>query len=476
MGQWLDGLTLWLSAHPEWLALAIFLIAFVECLAIAGLVVPGTVALFAVAVLAGRGALTLGEVLLLGYLGGLLGDAVSYFIGRHFHQGIRKLPMLRTHPQWIDSAESYFQRYGVTSLLIGRFIGPLRPMLPMVAGMFDFPLVRFLLISLLAAAGWSVAYLMPGWATGAATRLPLPEGFWPQAGVVAAGIALLIGLSVHTSWQTRDKGTRMIAAASLLMLAAVLIGWPWLSQLDQGLMALIQEHRSTVLDPILVRITKAGDFRSQLVIASAVVVILAATRQWRPALFAIGALLGAAVLNGTIKLFFARIRPEVLSTPLTTFSMPSGHTSAAFALFLTLAVLAGRGQPPRMRLTWVLLGSLPALAISISRLYLGAHWPSDVLAGALLACCTCALSLSVVQWRSRLQPLPNLTWWLLIPTCVVLLGYFATAHYDRSLAIYQYTHPQSSPDACETPLGKATADRAAVGENRTDQANSSPCN
>ncbi|MFP3526834.1 VTT domain-containing protein, partial [Pantoea sp. SIMBA_072] len=85
----------------------------------------------------------------------------------------------------IGSAETYFQRYGITSLLVGRFIGPLRPMLPMVAGMFDMPLPRFIAVSLVAGAGWSVAYLLLGWATGAAMRLPLPEGFWLDAGIIA---------------------------------------------------------------------------------------------------------------------------------------------------------------------------------------------------------------------------------------------------------------------------------------------------
>jgi membrane protein DedA with SNARE-associated domain len=471
MGEWLDGLTLWLSANPEWLAMAIFLTAFVECLAIAGLIVPGTVALFAIAVLAGRGPLSLGEVLLLGYLGGLLGDALSYFIGRYFHQGIRGLPVLRNHPQWIGTAESYFQRYGMTSLLIGRFIGPLRPMLPMVAGMCDFPLVRFALVSAVAAAGWSVVYLMPGWATGAATRLPLPEGFWPQAGVVAAGIAVLIGLCLHTSMRGREKGTRLIAAASLLLLAAVLIGWPWLGQFDQGLMALIQEHRSSVLDPILVRVTKAGDLRTQVVAAAAVLIILLALRQWRAGLFAFGTLMGTALGNMTIKAFFGRVRPDVLSTPFTTFSMPSGHTSASFALFLTLGVLAGRNQPPRMRLVWLLLASLPALAISLSRLYLGAHWPSDVLAGALLASFVCALSLSLVQWNGRLPAVPVRSWWLLVPACVLVLGFFASTNFSREFARYHYNVPHEATDACDTPVAQANAQSSSPA-----QANSSPCN
>ena len=154
MGQWLDSITGWLTLNPEWLAVAVFIVACVECLAIAGLIVPGTVLLFAIAALAGSGALSLSETLLLGFLGGLLGDAVSYFLGRHFHQNIRRLPGLRHHPEWMNGAETYFHKYGIASLLVGRFIGPLRPMLPMVAGMCDMPIPRFIGVSLLAGAGW----------------------------------------------------------------------------------------------------------------------------------------------------------------------------------------------------------------------------------------------------------------------------------------------------------------------------------
>ena len=152
MGQWLDSITGWLTLNPQWLAAAVFIVAFVECLAIAGLIVPGTVLLFTIAVLAGSGALPLGETLLLGLLGGLLGDAISYYLGRHFHQNIRRLPGLRHHPEWMNGAETYFHKYGIASLLVGRFIGPLRPMLPMVAGMCDMPFPRFAAAEAAAAA------------------------------------------------------------------------------------------------------------------------------------------------------------------------------------------------------------------------------------------------------------------------------------------------------------------------------------
>ncbi|WP_422421240.1 bifunctional DedA family/phosphatase PAP2 family protein [Pseudomonas sp. GZD-222] len=438
MGQWLDSLTGWLGANPQWLGLAIFLVACVECLAIAGIIVPGTVLLFGVAVLAGSGALSLGETLLLGFLGGLLGDAISYTLGRKFHQNIRRLPLLRHHPEWIGGAETYFQRYGIASLLVGRFIGPLRPMLPMVAGMFDMPLPRFIAVSLLAGAGWSVAYLLPGWATGAAMRLPLPEGFWLDAGLISAGLALLLGVSINCSLRSLRGGTRIIALLSLVALAALFLGWPYLHEFDQGLMTLIQEHRSNVIDGTVVLITRMGDFRTQLFLGGLLTGLLLLARQWRPAIFAGATLIGTALANGSLKWLFARARPEVLTDPLTTYSMPSGHSSAAFAFFLVLAVLAGRGQPARMRLTWILLGCLPALAIALSRVYLGAHWPTDILAGAMLACCICATSLTVIQRREPLTALPLKVWWLILPACVALLTFFSLHSLPHALLRYQY--------------------------------------
>ncbi|UVJ43466.1 bifunctional DedA family/phosphatase PAP2 family protein [Pseudomonas sp. LS1212] len=438
MGQWLDSMTGWLTANPQWLGLAVFLVACIECLAIAGIIVPGTVLLFAIAVLAGSGALTLGETLLLGYVGGMLGDAVSYFLGRRFHQNIRRLPLLRHHPEWIGSAELYFQRYGIASLLVGRFIGPLRPMLPMVAGMFDMPLPRFIIVSLIAGAGWSVAYLLPGWATGAAMRLPLPEGFWPEAGVVAGALALLLGLGINSSLRNQPRATQMVAVLCLSLLIALFIGWPYLTQLDQGLMTLIQEHRSSAIDSAVVVITRLGDFRTQLMVGGLLTGLLLLARQLRPALFAGSTLLFTALANGSIKWLFARARPEVLTSPLTTYSMPSGHSSASFALFLVLAVLAGRGQPPRMRLTWLLLGSLPALSIALSRVYLGVHWPTDILAGMMLACSVCAISLSLIQLRTPLVAMPLRVWWLIVPGCVALLTFSALYALPHALVRYQY--------------------------------------
>lgn len=438
MSQWLESLSGWLTQNPEWLGLAIFVIACVECLAIAGIIVPGTVLMFAVAVAAGGGALTLWQTLLLGYAGGLLGDALSYALGRRFHQNIRRLPVLRHHPEWMTGAESYFHKYGIASLLVGRFIGPLRPMLPMIAGMLDMPVPRFILVSLVAAAGWSIAYLMPGWATGAALRLPLPAGFWPEAGVVAAAFAVLIGLCAQQSLHHQRRTPYLAAALSAAILLGLFLGMPHLQALDNGLLAVMQDERAPHLDHLMVLITRLGDFNTQLFAGLLLCALLAIARQWRALLFAGSALLGTALLNGLLKHLFARTRPEVLLEPLHTYSFPSGHSSAAFAFFLVLGTLAGSGQPARLRLAWMVMACLPALAIAMSRVYLGVHWPTDVLAGAMLASALCAASLAAVQWREPLGALSPRAWWLILPACIALLGGVATWALPTAMQMYRY--------------------------------------
>ncbi|MCQ4294132.1 bifunctional DedA family/phosphatase PAP2 family protein [Pseudomonas stutzeri] len=438
MSQWLETLTQWLAANPQWLGLALVIVACMECLAVVGLIIPGTIMVFAIAVLAGSGVLTLGQTLLLGFVGGLIGDLLSYALGRRYHQGIRSLRGLRDHPEWLLRAEHYFQRYGVASLLVGRFIGPLRPMLPMTAGMLDMPFGRFLLVSLCAAAGWSMAYLLPGWSAGAAMRLPLQDGFWSEAAVVVGALLILVGATAFGSLRQLRWVSAVSAGLSVVILLGLFFGWPHLKELDEGLLAVIQGERSATFDRIMVIITRVGDFHTQLWAAVLLCVLLLASRQWRATVFAILTLLGTATANGALKATFARVRPEVLMEPLSSYSFPSGHSSAAFAFFLTLGVLAGRGQPPRLRLAWLVLASLPATAIALSRVYLGVHWTTDVTAGALLAACICAVSLTLAQWRSPLTAMPPKVWWLILPACLGLLGAFSIWALPTAMQMYRY--------------------------------------
>jgi undecaprenyl-diphosphatase len=196
MGPWLDSVTGWLTANPHGWAWP-FYRACVECLAIAGMIVPGTVLLFAVAVLAGSGACRWAKPCCWASSAACWATCCltrwADFPPEHPPPAL-----LRTTrngwpgPKPTSSATASPACWSaVSSARCAHAADGRRDVRHAAAALHS--------VSLLAGAGWSVAYLLPGWATGAAIRLPLPEGFWPQAGIVAASIAVLLGLSIHAN-------------------------------------------------------------------------------------------------------------------------------------------------------------------------------------------------------------------------------------------------------------------------------------
>ncbi len=201
--------SLWqtLHAHPEWVAVAIALLAFIECFAIVGLIVPGIVLLYAAAFVAGGGELGLWSALGCAFIGAVLGDSASYLLGRRFGPAIRVLPPFSNHPEWITRGEGFFIRHGTASIALGRFVGPIRPILPLIAGMLRFPNLRFHIVNICSALLWAPAYILPGFVLGAS----LQHAIDPPPGLIVGLLICLIwcwGMSRLTTaaWQAGEPG------------------------------------------------------------------------------------------------------------------------------------------------------------------------------------------------------------------------------------------------------------------------------
>lgn len=184
----IETLLTWLQHHPGWILAAIFSIALAESLAVVGLLVPGVVLLIGISTLAGSGTIEVMPMLLAGMVGAILGDGISFWIGHHFHQRLREFGPFRRHPQWIDNGVAFFERHGGKSIVLGRFVGPIRPFIPMVAGMLDMPAGRFMLTNLLSALLWAPAYLLPGYLLGSS----LQQSEAQIASAMQLGIILLL--------------------------------------------------------------------------------------------------------------------------------------------------------------------------------------------------------------------------------------------------------------------------------------------
>ncbi len=139
--------------------------------------------------------------------------------------------------------------------------------------------------------------------------------------------------------------------------------------------------------PEAVRDVTALGSNTVLIMATLVAAaLLAAARRPRAAAVALGAVAGAFVLSYALKWGFDRPRPDLVPHGAAVFSrsFPSSHALLSTAVYLTLAAVAGAGR--RAAEKAVLLGAATAVAVAVglSRLYLGVHWPTDVVAGWLV--------------------------------------------------------------------------------------------
>ena len=163
---------------------------------------------------------------------------------------------------------------------------------------------------------------------------------------------------------------------------------------DMAVLQWIHLHASPERDRIATWITDLGTWEGVVPVTTALVVYLLARRRSGQALFVLLSMVGAWLLNDAAKAFYGRERPALWNSAsrLMWFGFPSGHAMSSMALATVVTILAWR---TRARWLVLALSALFVLSVSVSRLYLGVHYPSDVVA-AWLASLAWVLGLRLV--------------------------------------------------------------------------------
>lgn len=425
--------------HPTAALLLVGLVAFGESLAIVGTIVPAAAVMFAAGALVGHGTLNLTWTLAVATAGAILGDALSYELGRHGQDRVRAWPLFRHHADSLAKAERLIEHHGAVSILIARFTGAVRAFVPLLAGFARMHPAKFYLTNVASALLWAPVHVLPGVVFGASLHLA------EQASGRLAVILLLLAMLVWGALWAARLTTRMLVplthvlrghalraagnrttwwarfvrllldperpgSQALFVGFVVLIGAMWLFLgivedlvsrdplvvADQSVFTFLQQLRTQPVDRLMVGITELGSGGVMVPLIVAVAVWLGARRCWRTAGYWVATVAGAEVIVQVLKQTLGRHRPLALYAGVEQYSFPSGHATVSAVVLAFLAFLLTRGQPARW---WRLaVGGTAAVFVALvgfSRLYLGAHWLSDVLGGFSFGLAASALAAMV---------------------------------------------------------------------------------
>src|SRR5437870_7208983 len=148
--------------HQQWAAPVVFALAFGESLAFISLLIPAWAALVGIGVLIGSSGLNFWPIWVAGSLGAACGDWLSYWIGKKLGPPVAHVWPLSRHPELIPRGERFVARWGVAGIFIGRFFGPLRASVPLVAGIFEMPYWRFQFAPFISAFVWAAVQVTIG--------------------------------------------------------------------------------------------------------------------------------------------------------------------------------------------------------------------------------------------------------------------------------------------------------------------------
>ena len=148
--------------HAIWAGPLMFVVSFGESFAFLSLLFPGTAIMLAAGAFIPSGTLSFWPLLIGCVCGATCGDAISYWLGRRYGHLVERVWPFTRHPELLAKGYAFFERHGGKSVFIGRFFGPFRAIVPLVAGISKMPPARFWIANIASALVWAPALLLPG--------------------------------------------------------------------------------------------------------------------------------------------------------------------------------------------------------------------------------------------------------------------------------------------------------------------------
>lgn len=419
----------------QWTYVLVGFMAFAETGAFLGFVAPGEITVVAGGVVAGQGEINFVALIAIVWTCAVLGDLTSYAVGKRLGRGFmeRHGRRVKITPERLDRVEDFFRRRGGLTILVGRFIGLVRPIAPFLAGSTGMTLRRFLAYDVVAAGAWATTFVTLGFV------------FWhsfdkvseyARKGALWFGSAVMLGVGLI--WLVRHRAEvreRLLATPVARRLVGPLeFAWNRLTPGELGLeltallsfvavgsfaffgyVIVLQDVATTPGDlrafdvteslrsDLLVDLARGVSWLGSAAVTWIAVVLAAAGLALAGRRMEAGVLLAGMALTilgvHVTKDAMDRPRPEGPLASSSGASYPSGHAAYAVS-WVALAVAALRVRPRVLNVAVPVVAIAAAVLVALSRVYLHVHYLSDVLGGAGLAVMcfgTCGIVALVIQ-------------------------------------------------------------------------------
>lgn len=370
----------------------VFLAAVAEALPVLGVLVPGHFLVLAAGATAASGKVNVWSVAIVASLGAIVGDALAYTLARR--TGARLLsPFMGRFgltEARLDAARAAVHKNPFLAIVVGRFNSFTRALAPFAAGLVEYPAGRFLAYNIAGGIAWGTSAAFIGLAFG--------EGFRAAEGVigrVAAALGVMVIIIVVGTFLLRRihpditcqeaawLAASAVAFTGFLVIAETIPEGEGLVAYDAPIGAIIH---ATATGPLFEFFDTISEWGGTLPVALALLGIIVVLLWDRRPVEALRVIVLSGLAVGSveiIKLFVARPRP-VGSTD-TGYSFPSGHTTMAALLVCLVAWYASQKFRPRAVVISTLVAAATWIALmGVSRIAVGAHYATDVLAGACL--------------------------------------------------------------------------------------------
>lgn len=472
----------WVNANPHWGALIVFLVAFLESLVLIGILLPGIMILFGIGALIGLDVLDLLPVWVAASLGGFLGDTLSFALGYRYREHLLEMWPFSRYPAVMERGIRFFETHGVKSVVAGRFIGPLRPIIPAVVGIMRMPPSKFIAVDLAACIAWSPAFLVPGLLFGASLEV---------ASEYTGRLAMVLAIALFALWLpwwllraiyeplasrsarwirhgirwTRrhpllgrmagpllDPSRPEVLSVTAIGLVLVFVFWglilllflsPFAAQpqaLDQSVQELAVSLRNQLADPFFVAVSQLSRWQVTLFSSAAVFLWLygadrnVAANHWLVAV-------GGGWLIQMLLAFGLRATPQVMEVSAESLRGPSSAMTLTTVVFSFFAVMIA-GEVRRKHRQWpYLTAALVLTLLLLARLYLGLEWFSGGLMGVLLGLAWTLVVGMAYRQRANLNFSGALAGLIFYGSVSLLLLWQANEHTAREVAALQSVIP-----------------------------------